>query len=186
MSGTSGVFLHQLFIRECALRIFIKIMQPCMRGGGVKVEVAFFHVLPVVPLRIGQAKSPFLQDGIPAVPQRQAKTKPLRLVANTAQAIFIPAIDAGARLIMIELSPGIAVRAIVFPNGSPGALGEVRPPQTPVLDTMLLILQPLSFCIWLSVHYPVSPLWKGLDLSTLLKAWAAAMIPKSPHPAKVV
>jgi len=126
-------------------------MQPCMRGGGVKVEVAFFHVLPVVPLGIGQAKSPFLQDGIPAVPQRQAKTKPLRLVANTAQAIFIPTIDAGARLIMIEVSPGIAVRAIVFPNGSPGALGEVRPPQTPVLDTMLLLAVGVDFAVFWGV-----------------------------------
>ena len=68
---------------------------------------------------------------------------------------------------MVEVSPGVAVRTVVFPNGSPGALGEVRPPQTPVLCMMLLILQPLPFRIRLSGHYLVPPLWEALDLGTL-------------------
>ena len=104
-----------------------------MRGGGVKVEVAFFHVLPVVPLGVGRSQKPVPSGRHPGRSIAPGQNKAAAPRPNTAQAIFIPAIDAGARLIMIEVFPGIAVRTIVFPNGSPGALGEVRPPQTPVL-----------------------------------------------------
>ena len=69
------------------------------------------------------ARSPsveaFFENRVLAVPQRQAKAKPLLVVGDSSQAVFAPSIRAGARLIVREIIPGVAAFAVIFANGSP-------------------------------------------------------------------
>ena len=44
-----------------------------MRGRAVEVEVVFLDVFAVIALAVGQSEQPFFEDGIVAIPQRQAE-----------------------------------------------------------------------------------------------------------------
>ena len=104
-----------------------------MGGRAVEVEVIFLHVLAVIALVAGQAEQALLQNGVAFVPQGQGKTDGLLAVADSRQTVFIPAIGARAGVIVRQVFPGVAVRAVVFADRAPGALAEVGPPALPVL-----------------------------------------------------
>ncbi len=65
------------------------------------------------------------------------------VVTNAENAVFGPAINARAGLIMREVLPGVAVRAVVFANGAPGTLSQVRTPALPVFDARFSFVKPL-------------------------------------------
>src|SRR3569833_1024138 len=56
------------------------------------------------------------------------------VVADAKDAIFGPAIDAGASVVVGKVSPGLTVRTVVLAYGAPGAFGEVRAPAFPVFE----------------------------------------------------
>ena len=103
-----------------------------MRGSAVEIEVVFLHIFAVIALVAGEPKDPFFQDRIPFVPQRQRKADELTPVADSSEAIFIPAVRARAGMVMGEEFPGIPVGAVVFTHCTPGALAEIGPPTLPV------------------------------------------------------
>src|SRR5215467_15982462 len=55
----------------------------------------------------------------------------LLVVGEARQPVLAPVIGAGARLVMAEVIPGIAIGAVVFAYGAPLALAEVGPPFAP-------------------------------------------------------
>ena len=116
------VFFDKLAVGKGGLGIFVEILHVGVGGRGVEVEVILFDVLPMVAFVAGEAKQALFENGIVAVPQGQGKTQALMIIGNAGQAILAPAIGAGAGLVVGEIVPGSAIRAIVFPNGAPLAL----------------------------------------------------------------
>src|SRR5262245_22275399 len=110
----------------------------------VEIEIILLDILAVVAFRVGQSEKPFLENRVLAIPQRQRKAQALVVVGKTRQTVLAPAIRAGARLIVAEVVPGIAVFAVVFAHGSPLALAQVGaplPPQDPALTRLGEALQ---------------------------------------------
>ena len=48
----------------------------------------------MVPLAVGQAEQPLLEDGILAVPQRKRETQQLFVVRDACEPVFAPTIGA--------------------------------------------------------------------------------------------
>ena len=113
------VRLDEIVIRVCRPRIFIQILHVRVRRGRIQVEVVLLHVLPVISLAVGQTEQPFLEDRILAVPQRNREAEQLLLIGDPGESVFAPAISSRARLIVAELIPGVARRAVIFADGSP-------------------------------------------------------------------
>ena len=66
-------------------------------------------------------------------------------VANTRNAIFSPAVRARTCMIVREIVPRVAIRAVILAHGSPLALGKVWSPAFPVNFAIGAGLQPLLF-----------------------------------------
>jgi hypothetical protein len=86
----------------------------------------------VIAFFIGESEEPFLEKGIPFVPNGDSHAEVLKAVAESGQSVFIPAIGAAARLIVRKVIPGVSIRTIVFPHSAPGTLGQVGPPFLPI------------------------------------------------------
>src|SRR3954453_23119494 len=97
----------------------------------VEVIVIFLDVLPVVALAVGQAEQPLLEDRILAVPQRDREAQPLLLVADPGDPVPAPVIGARPGLIVAEIIPGVAVRAVILTDRAPLAFAEIGSPQLP-------------------------------------------------------
>ena len=72
------------------------------------------------------------------IPHGHGKADELMPIAESGDAIFIPAICTRSRLIKSEITPRIAIRTVVLANCAPRALAEVRPPALPV-DFAILV-----------------------------------------------
>jgi hypothetical protein len=90
-----------------------------VRGGVVDVEVILLHVLAVVPLEWVDAEKPFLEVRVRFVPEGRREAEQLKPVADAGDAILAPAIGLGPRQPIWEISPGVAIRRIIFPDGTP-------------------------------------------------------------------
>src|SRR6516165_6763472 len=123
-----------------------------MGRRGVEIEVIFLDILSMVALVAGQAEGALLQDWIDAVPQRERQAEALLAVADAAHAVLVPAIGARAGLVVVEIFPGSPAGAVILAHRSPGALGEVRTPQAPVLPALMLRFEAGPFGI-----HPSSP-----------------------------
>ena len=122
----------ELVVGISGLRIFVQKFQIRAGGRGVEVVVILFDVFAVIPFPVGEAEKPLFEDRIFFVPQRERETDVLMAVAEAADAVFAPAIGARARVIVREIIPGVAVRAVVFANRAPLAFGKIRPPALPM------------------------------------------------------
>ena len=139
-----AVLLHQARVRKLRLRIFVEHLQVGMRRRGVEIEVILLHVFPVVAFVSVEPKQALLQDGIAAIPQGQREADALVPVADAGDAVFAPAVGARARVVVREILPRRAVRAVILAHGSPLALAEVRSPALP-MDLALLRFQQSFF-----------------------------------------
>ena len=63
-----------------------------IRASGVEVEVVLLDVLAVVAFTVGQAKQPFLEDRVLAIPQGNGEALALLVIAETGNTIFTPVI----------------------------------------------------------------------------------------------
>ena len=80
----------------------------------------------------GEAEDAFLENGVFFIPKRKREANVLTAVADASEAVFIPAIGAGAGVIVREKFPGVAVGAVVLADRAPGTLTEVGTPALPV------------------------------------------------------
>src|SRR4029079_17898012 len=119
-------------IRKCRLRILVEKLHVGVRRRAVRVEVALLDIFSVVAFAARQAEEPFFEDGIAAVPQRDRETDPLMAIGDPGEAILVPAIGARARVVVREVVPCGAIRAVVLAHAAPGALAEIRAPALPV------------------------------------------------------
>src|SRR2546429_7011969 len=113
---------------------------------------SLLHILAVIALIPGQAKQAFLEDGIAPVPERERETHHLMAVADSADAVFAPAIRARARMVVRDMFPRGAVPAVIFANRAPLALGKVRSPALPILLVRAPFFEPAIFRRWGSWH----------------------------------
>ena len=103
------VGLHEVAVRELALRILVEVLHVRVRRRRVEVEVVLLDVLAVIALAVGQAEQALLQDRVAPVPQREREAEALLVVGDAAEAVLAPAIRARARLVVGEVVPGVAV-----------------------------------------------------------------------------
>ena len=109
------------------------------------MKVVVLDVFAMVPLRVSQAKGPFLQDRINAIPKGHGKAEAALVITQTKQAILPPAIGPRAGMVMGKGGPGIAIGGVVLPHGAPLALGQVTPPEGPGLGLPITLDKPLKF-----------------------------------------
>ena len=118
-------------IRELPLRVLVEVLHVRVRRRRVDVEVVLLDVLAVIPLAVREAEQPLLEDRVSPVPEREGEAETLLVVRDPADAVLAPAVGARARLVVREVVPGVAVRAVVLANGPPLPLGEVGAPLLP-------------------------------------------------------
>src|ERR1051325_4494927 len=136
-----------------------------MRRSAIEVKVVFLDVLAMIAFASSQSEQALFQDRIASIPQCQSEAQFLVSIADAEQPIFIPSISARAGVIVRKVIPRFAVRAVVFADGSPGAIADVRSPAFPVLravggfvqaqlffrhDDLFQLRLAMSATIWLS------------------------------------
>ena len=136
------VLVDEVFIGERGLRIVIPPPVPRMARNRVQVPPVVLDVLAVIALRPGQPERPLLQDRIPAVPQRQAQAQPLLHIAEPGQAILAPPVSARPGVIMRQVIPRLAIRAVVLAHRPPLSLADIRPPPVPLPGLAQPVLHP--------------------------------------------
>ena len=122
---------YQVAVGIGRLRVLVEIFHVRVGRRAIEVEVVLLHVLAVVALAVGQPEEPLLEDRILAVPQRQAEAEALLVVGDAGDAVFAPAVGAGAGVIVGEEVPGVARFAVVLAHRAPLAFAEIRPPLLP-------------------------------------------------------
>src|SRR5512137_197174 len=97
----------------------------------VEVEVVFLDILPMIALAVGQPEQAFLEDRIPAVPQRKGKAQPLFVVGQAGQTVLSPTVGPRAGLIVGEEIPGVTPLAVVLAYRPPLPFAQVGSPLLP-------------------------------------------------------
>ena len=69
------------------------------------MKIVLFDVLAMVALGRGEPKEVLLQDQLTAIPERQRKAQTAFAVGDPQEAIFPPAIDTAAGVIVWEVVP---------------------------------------------------------------------------------
>src|SRR5690606_17998344 len=97
----------------------------------VEEVVVLLHVLPVVPLAVGEPEEPLLEDRVAAVPQRESEAEELLVVRKPCQAVLPPAVGAAPGMVVREVVPRRAAGAVVLAHGAPLPFREVGTPAPP-------------------------------------------------------
>ena len=129
--AAAAVLLDQSAVGELRLRILVEHLHVRVRRRRVEVEVVLLHVLAVVALVAGEAEQALLEDRVAPVPERQGEAQVLRRVADAGEAVLVPAVDPRARVVVREVVPGGAVRAVVLAHGAPGPFAQSTAPTAP-------------------------------------------------------
>src|SRR5262249_7831478 len=129
----------------------------------IEIEVILLDVLAVIPLAVGQSEQPFLEDWIAPIPQREREAQKLAVVGDASEPVLTPSVGTVLRVIMSEVVPGVAVRAVVLAHRPPLALAQIRPPLLPGYALVIFFLQPLSLMKVSTLH--AVPHFLPLDVS---------------------
>src|SRR6185369_6582327 len=121
-----AVLFNQLRIGKRGLRVLVQVLHVGMRGGAVQIVVTLLNVLSMIALVARQAEEPFFQDRIAPVPHGYGEADVLMPVADSRDTILVPAVGSGSSVIVRKILPGVAIRAVIFSDRSPGAFTEVR------------------------------------------------------------
>ncbi len=116
-----------------------------MGRRGVEVVVILLDVLAVVPLGTGQAEQPLLEDRVAPVPEGGGEDDELVAVAKPGDGVLAPAVRLAPRLVVRQKGPGFAISAVVFADGRPGPVADVRPPPPPAGRAVVDLGQALVF-----------------------------------------
>ena len=142
----TAILLYQVSIGIFDLVIFIQVFHIAVSRSIVKVVVVFFNVFSMVAFWPGQAKEAFLQNRITPIPECRCETDLLVTVAYSRYSIFSPTIGPGACVIVGQVIPGGAMRAVVLAHSAPGALTHIGPPAFPVDGTLSRLDKSLVLC----------------------------------------
>jgi hypothetical protein len=129
--ASPAIALDELRIRERALRILVEELQVRVRRRRVEVVVLLLHVLAVVALGVRQSEQALLQYRVTPVPERERQADTLVVIAQTREAVFPPAVGAAARVVVREVVPGFARRAVILAHGAPLPFAQVGAEATP-------------------------------------------------------
>src|SRR5262245_33901535 len=80
----------------------------------------------------GQPECALLEDRVSAVPQFERQAQALLDIAETRQPVLPPAVCARTRKVVRQVTPGVAIGAVVLSNCAPLSFAEIGPPQIPV------------------------------------------------------
>ncbi|CRM28691.1 hypothetical protein [Pseudomonas sp. 24 R 17] len=116
---TAGVLADQVVVGKGCMGVFVEHAHVGMARHAIDEKVQFLDVFAVVAFGVVEAEQALLDDRVALVPQGQAQAPALRFVAETGQAIFAPAVGTTAGMFMGEVSPGVAVGAVVFTHSAP-------------------------------------------------------------------
>ena len=79
----------------------------------------------------GQPEDALFQDRVAAVPQGKGKAENLPVIAQSTEAVLVPAINTRTRVLMRKEFPGLAEGAVILAHRSPGALAQIGTPPAP-------------------------------------------------------
>src|SRR6266496_2674384 len=99
----------------------------------------------MVAFAAGKSEGTLFQNRIATVPKRERETDCLMAIADARQAVFVPAKGTRPCVIVRQIVPRRAIRAVVFTHGPPRALTEVRAPALPVRLVLARLFEPLFF-----------------------------------------
>src|SRR5262249_10181428 len=121
----------ELGVRKLGLRVVVSPAHPRVRRRGVQVPPVLLDILAVVAPIAAHPEHAFLDDRVPAVPQRQAEAERLPVVADAGHAILAPAVDPRPGVVVGKVVPRRAPLAVVLAYRAPCALRQVRSPGPP-------------------------------------------------------
>ena len=125
------VLRHQLSVGVLRLRVLVEHLHVRVGRRAVEIEVVLLDVLAVIPLAVGEAEHPLLEDRILAVPERERQAEEHLVVAESGDAVLAAQVGARAGLIVRDVVPGLDVLVQVLSNAAPLPLTEVGPPLPP-------------------------------------------------------
>ena len=140
-AGAAAVFFDQAGVGEFGLRVFVEGLHVGVGGGAVEIVVVFFDVFAVVAFVAGEAEEAFLEDWVLVIPEGEGEAEAAFAVGDAEQAVFAPAVGAGAGVIVGEVTPDVAVGGVIFADGGPLALGKVGAPAFPVVLAEGILLE---------------------------------------------
>src|SRR6516164_672905 len=85
----------------------------------------------MIALVVGESEEPLFQNWIALVPESQGKAESLLVIGNAAQPVLAPSIGARAGVVVWEVAPGVAIRAVILAHGPPLAFAKIRSPLLP-------------------------------------------------------
>ena len=124
LAPTILVLANQLVVGIGALGVLVQKLHVRVRRGGVQIVVQLLDVLAMISLGARHAEKTLFEHAVVLVPQRESKAQPLVVVAEACDAVFAPAVRAGAGLFVRKVRPHIAIVGIILPNGGLGAEPE--------------------------------------------------------------
>ena len=137
---------QQIVVGEGGLRILVDHGRVGVSRQVVGVEPVVLDVLAVVAVLVGQPVGTLLEYRIAAVPQRQPQADDLIAITPTGHRVFVPPVRATAGLFEGEVRPRVAVGAVVFADGTPGAFTDVGAPASPVDHAGFDFVEAIVFC----------------------------------------
>src|SRR6516164_2396197 len=132
-------------VRVRGLRILVEVLHIRVGWRAVEVEVILLDILAVITLAVAQPEQPFLEDRVAPVPQRQREAEQLAVIGDASEPVLPPPVRTVLRVIVSEVVPGVAVRAVIFAYGPPLPLTQIRPPLLPGGSSFAVLLDPNLF-----------------------------------------
>src|SRR5262249_18840269 len=102
--------------------ILVQVFHVVVGGKVVEIVIELFHVFSVVSFLIAKTKEPLLQDRVFPIPEAYGKTEVLKKIGDAPKPVLSPMIGSAMRMIVREIMPRIAIRAIIFPDRAPLSL----------------------------------------------------------------
>ena len=127
----TAAVVDELVVGEGDLRVVVAPVQQRVARQPLEVPPVLLDVLAVVSLRPREAEHPLLQDRVLAVPEREREAELVADVRDAGHPVLVPAVGAGARVVVRERVPGVAALGVVLADGAPRALAQIRAPLVP-------------------------------------------------------
>ena len=126
------VFGDEVVVRVLALRVVVAPAVPGVARQRVEVPPVLLRVLAVVALLPVSPKMRSLRIGSRPFQSASAEAEALLDVREAGESVLAPAVGTRTGVVVGEVVPGGAVRAVVLADGPPLALAQIRPPVVPV------------------------------------------------------